>query len=42
MESLEKFTNLNTQKLFDLVNLNCFAVTAICYKFIPYFEKRTK
>jgi short-subunit dehydrogenase len=42
MDILDKFTNLSTQKVIDLVNLNCFAVTAICYKFIPYFEKRTK
>jgi short-subunit dehydrogenase len=42
IDILDTYTNLKIQKITDLLNINCFALGALNYKFIPYFEQRTK
>jgi short-subunit dehydrogenase len=42
VDILGKFTSLTAQKVADLTTLNCFSLAAVCHKFIPYFEARTK
>ena len=38
VDVLEPFTDLNTEKIIDLISINCFALAAICHKFIPLFS----
>jgi short-subunit dehydrogenase len=40
--SLNKYTDIKPSYLLDLLNINCFALAALCHRFIPQFEKRTK
>ena len=40
VDVLDKYTDLPVQKIIDLLNINCFALGAIVYKFIPYFKQR--
>ena len=38
VDVLEPFTELRTEKVIDLISINCFALAAICHKFIPIFS----
>ena len=42
VDVLEPFTDLSTEKIIDLISINCFALAAICHKFIPLFSERLR
>lgn len=42
VDVLEPFTTIETEKIIDLISINCFALAAICHKFIPVFSERLR
>lgn len=40
VDVLENFIDLPTEKIIDLISINCFALAAICHKFIPILCER--
>jgi short-subunit dehydrogenase len=39
-DTFDNYNALEPQAIVDLITVNCFALAAICYKFIPYFDAR--